>query len=61
MQNFIQKYEFYICVYFKGWIKNEDEKLLWTKSWRNYLKGLKQDIFIGTKIIFNPKNYWINK
>ena len=32
MQNFIQKYEFYICVYFKGWIKNEDEKLLWTKS-----------------------------
>jgi len=27
LQNSIQKYEFYICVYFKGGIKSEDEKL----------------------------------
>ena len=30
---------------------------LGTKSWRNFLEGLKQkvDIFKGTKNIFNPK------
>jgi len=32
-------------------------EIFWTtKSWRNFVKGLKQnvDIFIGTKNIFNP-------
>jgi len=35
------------------------EKFLRTKSWRNFLEGLKRkvDIFIGTKNIFNPNNY----
>jgi len=32
MQNFIQKYEFHICVYFKEETKSEDGKLLGTKS-----------------------------
>jgi len=32
---------------------------LGTKSWRNFLEGLKRkiDIFIGTKNIFNPYEY----
>jgi len=53
--NFIQKYEFYTWVYFKGGTKSEDEKLLGTKSWRKILEGLKWKvvIFIGTKNIFN--------
>jgi len=37
------------------------EKNLGTKSWRNFLEGLKRkvDIFIGTKTIFNPYiNNW---
>jgi len=35
------------------------EKFVGTKSWRNFLEGLKQkiDIFIGTKNIFNPNLY----
>jgi len=57
LQNFIQKYEFYIWVYFKGGTKSEDEKILGTKSRKKILEGLKWkvDIFIGTKNIFNPK------
>ena len=59
LQNFIQKYEFYIWVCFKGGTKSEDEKNLGTKSWRKFLVGLKLKvgIFIGTKNIFNPSKY----
>jgi len=36
------------------------ENFIGTKSWRNFLEGLKQkdDIFIGTKNIFNPYYYY---
>jgi len=34
---FIQKYEFYIWVYFKGGTKSEDGKFWGTKSWRKIL------------------------
>ena len=35
------------------------ENILGTKSWRNFLEGLKRkvDIFIGNKNIFNPSLY----
>jgi len=41
----------------KEWPKGKMENFLGTKSWRNFLEGLKKkfDIFIGTKNIFNPK------
>jgi len=56
----IQKYEFYVWVYFKGWTKSEDGKLFGTKSWRNFLEGLKQkvDTFIGSKTYLTLK--WMN-
>jgi len=37
-QNFIQKYVFYIWVYFKGGTKSKNGKLLGTKSRRNFLR-----------------------
>jgi len=42
MQNFIQKYEFYIWVYLKGETKSENGKFMGTKSRRKNLKGLKR-------------------
>jgi len=62
LQNFIQKYELYIWVYFKGETKSEDENIE-SKSWRKILEWLKQkvDIFIETKNIFNPlHHFWSN-
>jgi len=55
MQNFIQKYEFYIWVYFKGGIKSEDEIFLRDQKLNKFFRGLKQknDIFIGIKNTFN--------
>jgi len=37
MQTFIQKYRFYILVYFKWRTKSESEKYFRDKSWRNFL------------------------
>ena len=56
LKNFIQKYEFYIRVYYKVETKSEDEKLLGTKNRRIFGEKLnwKSDIFIGKKNIFNP-------
>jgi len=57
--NFIQKYEFYIWVYFKGETKSKNEKNLGTKNWRIFFEGIKRkvDIFILIKkyLILNYK------
>jgi len=52
LQDFNQKYEFYIRVYLKRGTKSEDWKYLGAKSWRNFLERLKRkvDIFVGPKI-----------
>jgi len=61
MQNFIQKYEFYI--YFKKGTKSEDGKFCRDKKLKENFKETKTkvSIFIKIKNIFNPKKQYISK